>query len=342
MEQEERILILEDDFAYARILAETLRPFAKVEFTAYPDRVFSLIEKFKPTLLIFDFNLNHPTINGIKMTRMVRRDPNSNLLPVILLSGEDDMGIIEEAYKSGIDDYVMKPVLPRFLIAKIENLLFQTRKKLNAQALSGLPGNSAIETEFYLRLQRKKPFCAAYTDLDNFKPFNDEKGVKKGDEAIQIVSEILYELRAETPRDQLFVGHIGGDDFFLMGALKHVASAVKELHSRFAKQSLSFFSQEEQKSGYYRGTDRQGKLCSFPLLTISTAILKNISPESIDTFGTLTEIAAKIKKQAKKAKARIVTFSVMDYSVPKKVETLFEEETVKCQKIVKHTKRKIK
>jgi diguanylate cyclase (GGDEF)-like protein len=338
----ERILILEDDAAYARSLAEMLAVFGETRFTSYPERLPEIIDEFKPTLLIVDYNLNHPTLNGIKATRLVRQNAAWAFLPVLLLSGEDDMAVIEEAYKSGIDDYVLKPVLPRFLLAKLENLLFQTRKKLNAQALTGLPGNSAIETEFYLRLQLKKPFSIAYTDLDNFKPFNDEKGVKKGDDAIRCVTEILYDLRAQVPRRQLFIGHIGGDDFFLLGSQTRISGAVKKLHKTFAVKSRRFFSDEELETGFYRGTDRQGNICSFPLLTISTAILDGITANNISDFSMLAELAAKTKKNAKKSAAKIFNFKVNELPQVKSGVNLFGEKTTGAKKMMTRERRKVK
>jgi GGDEF domain-containing protein len=329
----ERILILEDDAEFARVLSETLKILGETRFTSYPERVPEIIAEFNPTLLIVDYNLNHPTLNGIKATKLVRQNAASSFLPVLLLSGEDDMGVIEEAYKSGIDDYVLKPVMPRFLIAKIENLLFQTRKKLNAQALSGLPGNSAIETEFYLRLQKGKPFSIAYTDLDNFKPFNDEKGVKQGDEAIQCVAKILYDLRAQVPKEQLFVGHIGGDDFFLLGSQTRIAAAVRKLHTRFTKACLAFFSPEERASGFYRGTDRNGNICSFPLLTISTAVISGIQRERVTDFQGLSEMAARAKKQAKKSTAKIFNLKLSELKTHDAVPTLFHEAQRRAKKV---------
>lgn len=305
MDAKERILILEDDAAFARLLSDTLAALGECRFTSYPERMLEIIKGFKPTLIIVDYNLNHPTLDGIKTTRLIRRNPETNLIPVLLLSGEDDMAVIEEAFRSGIDDYVLKPVIPRFLIAKIENLLFQSRKKLNAQALSGLPGNAAIETEFYLRLQKKRPFSVAYTDLDNFKPFNDEKGVKQGDLAIQALSRLLHDLRLERSKNQLFVGHLGGDDFFLMGSKAAVRSATQNIKKRFAEITRTFFSAEENRAGYYRGTDRNGNLCSFPLLGISSAVIDGITRANIPDFLRLTEIAATAKKAAKKAASRI-------------------------------------
>jgi PleD family two-component response regulator len=312
MEQSERILILEDDVAYAKELSLALSSVGVSRFTSYPERLPEIIREFDPTLLIVDYNLNHPTINGIKATRLVRQNAHTNFLPILLLSGEDDMSVIEEAYKSGIDDYVLKPVSMRFLRAKIENMLFQTRKKVNAQALSGLPGNAAIEAEFYQRLQRRRRFSIAYTDLDNFKPFNDEKGVKRGDEAIQMLAQILYDLRSANSRDELFIGHLGGDDFFLMGGALDIENAVRKAHRTFLKGSKAFFEANELKRGYYHGTDRDGKPCKFPLLTISTAILNGVRGGIVANFEKLAEHAARAKKAAKKSRNKIISFEVAD------------------------------
>jgi PleD family two-component response regulator len=328
----ERFLILEDDAAFAQGLGEVLSPLGQTRFTMYPERLPEIIADFKPTLLIVDYNLNHPTLDGIKATRLVRQNPETNLLPVLLLSGEDDMAVIEQAYKSGIDDYVLKPVIPRFLVAKIENLLFQSRKKLNAQALSGLPGNAAIETEFYLRLARKRPFSVAYTDLDNFKPFNDEKGVKRGDEAIQAIAQILYQLRREATREDLFIGHLGGDDFFLLGGRTQVRTATRKLEKQFSAAAKAFFSADELKNGHYRGSDRQGHFRFFPLLTISTAVLDGITKDKVADFLQLTQLASVAKKAAKKAEKRVTHFDVAELAEARRPASLYKVTKSRAKK----------
>ncbi len=342
MDGKERILILEDDASFARMLSETLKSLGECRFTSYPERLNEIIGEFSPTLLIVDYNLNHPTLDGIKATRLVRRNPETNLLPVLLLSGEDDMRVIEEAFRSGIDDYVIKPVIPRFLTAKIENLLFQSRKKLNAQALSGLPGNAAIETEFYLRLQAGRPFSVGYTDLDNFKPFNDEKGVKQGDLAIQAMAKLLHDLRLANSRHQLFVGHLGGDDFFLMGSATAVKAATRRIKAEFGRATQQFFTPEEIASGFYRGTDRHGKLCSFPLLGISSAVVDGITRESISDFLQLTEVAAAAKKAAKKSARRIYHLSAASLTGSRQRASLFQSTDSGAKKMTGEKRRKAK
>lgn len=311
----ERILILEDDTEFARLMAEVLKELGQVLIISNPENLETAIAELRPTLIIVDHHLNHPHMDGIKATQMIKQNPRSALIPVLLLSGESGMEVIERAFKSGIEDYVLKPVLPRFLLAKVENLLFQSRRKLQAQSLSGLPGNAAIEAEFALRLAKKKPFSAAYTDIDNFKPFNDEKGVKQGDLAIGLLAQILYTLRQKNSREQLFVGHIGGDDFLLFGNRTNIRRTVRQLRQKFQEQAGLFFSEQEIKQGYYHGTDRQGKPAKFPLLDISTAIVDGICPQSIANFQLLTEIAAKIKKAAKKSRNHIAAADARSLSV---------------------------
>ena len=304
----ERILILEDDTEFAQVLADTLVPIVHALFTAYPDRFFQLLADFKPSLIILDFNLNHPTFNGIKIARLIRQNPEFHLTPIVLLSGVNDTFTIQKAYKSGIDDFIMKPVLAELLIAKLENLLFQSRKKINAQALSGLPGNAAVETEFYLRTDKKTPFSVAYADLNNFKPFNDEKGIKKGDEAILELSRILHNIRSTYTRNQLFVGHIGGDDFLMMGTKTNITKSANNLVKQFKQRAKLFFSSEEIENGHYQGTDRNGRISSFPLLSISVAMIHEISPGVFDNFLDLTQFIAKGKKSAKQSKNGIAQF----------------------------------
>src|SRR5690606_42065631 len=51
------------------------------------------------------------------------------------------------------------------------------------------------------------------SDLDNFKPFNDVFGYKKGDDVIQLTGKVLSE-HVDPECD--FLGHIGGDDFIIL------------------------------------------------------------------------------------------------------------------------------
>ena len=63
----------------------------------------------------------------------------------------------------------------------------------NANPLTKLPGNNVIHEEIEKKIKGKGKFVAVYSDLDNFKSFNDKYGIGAGDKAIKITAQIMKE-----------------------------------------------------------------------------------------------------------------------------------------------------
>ncbi|UOF01307.1 response regulator [Bdellovibrio reynosensis] len=61
--------------------------------------------------------------DGYSLTRTIRKQPALQKLPVILLTGKREKSDIEKGIESGVSDYVVKPLDPELLSAKIKNLL---------------------------------------------------------------------------------------------------------------------------------------------------------------------------------------------------------------------------
>ena len=83
----------------------------------------------------------------------------------------------------------------------------------HANPLTMLPGNVPVNEHLDRLLDGGVTFWACYCDLDNFKPFNDAYGFRRGDELIQFTAKLLSD---EVVSELDFVGHIGGDDFILL------------------------------------------------------------------------------------------------------------------------------
>ncbi|MCD8476564.1 MAG: diguanylate cyclase [Sulfurospirillum sp.] len=77
--------------------------------------------------------------------------------------------------------------------------------------LTGLSGNRIINEFVSTAMESKEKVMMAYFDFDNFKPFNDYYGFRKGDRAITLFADIL---RSAVGLEECLVGHVGGDDFF--------------------------------------------------------------------------------------------------------------------------------
>ncbi|MFX7506900.1 diguanylate cyclase, partial [Acinetobacter baumannii] len=83
---------------------------------------------------------------------------------------------------------------------------------------------------------------ACYLDLDNFKPFNDKYGFRAGDRALLMFSELLKMLQVG---NDIFVGHVGGDDFFVGGTGQTadlLLPRLAHLQATFARDAETLYS----------------------------------------------------------------------------------------------------
>jgi DNA-binding response OmpR family regulator len=85
------------------------------------------------------------TGNGYELIRSMRTQPRLAQLPVILLTGKREKADVEEGIRSGANDYVVKPIDPTLLIAKIRNLL--TKENAASPQFTSAPVQAKAEFE---------------------------------------------------------------------------------------------------------------------------------------------------------------------------------------------------
>jgi two-component system OmpR family response regulator len=114
-----RILLVEDDLTLADWVCEYLREqnFI-VEHVARGDLVMAAMAKFDPQLVLLDIML--PGLNGIEVCRLIRQESQ---LPIIMLTARADEFDEVIGLEAGANDYVIKPVRPRALLARITGVL---------------------------------------------------------------------------------------------------------------------------------------------------------------------------------------------------------------------------
>jgi GGDEF domain-containing protein len=143
--------------------------------------------------------------------------------------------------------------------------------------------------------------AVCYIDVNNFKPYNDAYGFARGDEVLRMVARIMSNTVKES-HDSGFVGHIGGDDFVFIVPFEHAERVCKIIIDSFSIIASDLFCDEDKARGYYVGKDRKGEAQQFPLLGISIAVVPTENPV-MQHPGKVTEVAAELKKLAKKSNA---------------------------------------
>jgi len=175
--------------------------------------------------------------------------------------------------------------------------------------LTRLPGNYLIHEQLSQALSDTNSFFVfVYYDFDNFKPFNDKYGFRNGDRAILIFAELL---KKEILRENRFIGHVGGDDFFVSYKNTSLRSAYEqtgELVRKFSLEVESLYYPADREKGFIQSRDREGNIRRFPLMTISAAILglsRVQKPLSVDeVYATIAEL----KKTAKMAENHMAIY----------------------------------
>jgi EAL domain-containing protein (putative c-di-GMP-specific phosphodiesterase class I)/GGDEF domain-containing protein len=162
--------------------------------------------------------------------------------------------------------------------------------------LTMLPGNVPINNHIEQLLQEDSTFWAAYCDLDNFKPFNDIYGYDRGDEVILLLAGILKD-HVDTSQD--FLGHIGGDDFFILFRSEDWEIRCQRILDRFALRTAELFDPRHRLEGGYFSEDRRGRTVFHPLPTLSIGCVP-VHANLYPSHHEISTAAAMAKKQAKK------------------------------------------
>lgn len=122
----ERILIVEDEAAIARILERRLRDEGYVvEVVGEGERALQRIFESPPSLVLLDLTL--PDIDGLIVTRELRAADIK--VPIIMVTARDDIPDRVTGLDSGADDYIVKPFNHDELMAHIRALLRRSAAK---------------------------------------------------------------------------------------------------------------------------------------------------------------------------------------------------------------------
>lgn len=180
------------------------------------------------------------------------------------------------------------------LLREITNLQINAARYANP--LTMLPGNVPINAHIDRLLENTESFVACYCDLDNFKPFNDTYGYRRGDEVIQFIGRLLSGI-ASSEHD--FVGHIGGDDFVLLFQSDNWETLCQEALSTIANVMPDFYDKKDVAQGGIRVEDRMGDIAFFPFGSMSIGAVR-VVPEHFKSHHEVAGAMNSAKKQAKK------------------------------------------
>ncbi|MCC6681391.1 MAG: response regulator [Phycisphaeraceae bacterium] len=122
------VLMIEDNPPHARIIEQALRQVGddiQIQLATDGESAMELLrqenagtpERPLPDLILLDLQL--PAMNGLEVLELIRHDPRTFLIPVVVVSNRDDRESIERCYASGANAYLSKPDNPALLATQL-------------------------------------------------------------------------------------------------------------------------------------------------------------------------------------------------------------------------------
>lgn len=235
----------------------------------------------------------------MELCKKIRENEDNSITPILVIAANNDEEHEISIMKNNIEYIISSTASDEYLYYAIKNIVRLLSVNRTVSPLTGLPGNVQIQTELKKRLLRKEPFHVLYLDLDNFKAYNDVYGFLKGDEIIKLTAKIITKNMHAIEEADVFVGHIGGDDFVaIVDESVHYDQVCQNIIAEFDKEIQKFFNEVDMERGYIEVCNRKGVIEEFPLTSISIGVVIADKKRFSNTLE-IGEVGAQVKHVAK-------------------------------------------
>jgi len=230
------VLVVDDqDSIRVAIAAELDRAGHRVLEAHDATWALELFERHRPDLVLLDVTMPH--LDGYWLARQLREREAGTWTPIIFLSARDQDLDLWRGIEAGGDDYLVKPVSPIVLAAKMRAMqrLHAMRTRLvglseelreandrlrllsEVDELTGLANRRGFARVLHERIAEARrcgwPLTLVVCDVDHFKAYNDALGHVEGDACLREVGGVLQRA-CRRPGD--FATRYGGEEFALI------------------------------------------------------------------------------------------------------------------------------
>ena len=130
-----KMLLVEDDAALAELLVWHFgREDFEIAHTPDGEEALLLARENVPDIVLLDWMVEG--LSGLEVCRRLRRNPETQNVPIIMLTARGEEEDRVRGLETGADDYVTKPFSPRELVARVGAVLRRVRPGLAGESLA--------------------------------------------------------------------------------------------------------------------------------------------------------------------------------------------------------------
>ncbi len=158
-----RILIVDDEPDLVELVTYNFtREGFKVSSTPNGEEALEKIKNESFDLIILDLML--PGLQGNEICHMIRNNPKTEAIPIIMLTAKGDVVDKIRGLETGADDYITKPFSPKELIARVNSVLRRTATRSTQESTFTI-GGVRIDKERYSVSKNNVPVNLSSTEF---------------------------------------------------------------------------------------------------------------------------------------------------------------------------------
>lgn len=190
------VIIVDDDPDITDLVTGLLAPFGvQVHVAHAPAQLFDLLERVRPALVLLDIQL--PGYGGHQLCRTLKAEPRWRDISIVYLTADGRPETKVQAFNNGADDFLVKPVVPQELVAKVlsklrfQQLAFQRQMQ---DTLTGALSRQGVEqraTALMTQPSRPTGCGLCLVEVEQLAEIASEAGVLTAERALREAAEAL-------------------------------------------------------------------------------------------------------------------------------------------------------
>ncbi|SJM95496.1 putative bifunctional diguanylate cyclase/phosphodiesterase [Crenothrix polyspora] len=239
MQDQTHLLIIDDDAMIRLLVVRALQAVGLQSIEAGSgEEGLRMLAQHGASAILLDVVMPNG-MDGFDTCAALRQLPDGQHIPVLMMTGLEDLDSINRAFEAGATDFITKPVNIALLGHRVRYMLrasHTTRRLLESEQrlhhmayfdnLTNLPNRQFFREHLHIMIalakRQERKLAVLFLDLDGFKRINDTLGHHVGDLVLQETGKRLQKsLRASDllmrpGKDEISLARLGGDEFTVL------------------------------------------------------------------------------------------------------------------------------
>jgi len=235
--------------------------------------------------------------NELALIKKIKDIPVLAFIPLVMQRANPTPEELRRLIDADVDDILEGDLEEPISVARLRMIVTRSFRDININPSSRLPGPVMIEKILRKNIEEGGNFAVCYADLDDFKAYNDYYGYFSGDKVIKMTSQVIRNI-VYSQQKTGFVGHIAGDDFIFIIDAAQVPSICSKVLKEFDRRIPQMYEPRDLKNGFIISKNRRGSPETYPLMTLSIAVVIN-KDRMFNHVGEISHMIADLKNYAK-------------------------------------------